>query len=181
MQVGNEKRTPFWESMWLQGKSPKELAPSLYVIAKFKRRSVFDEMKNDKWISNLVNIHSTEQLEEFTMLFMALSSITLNDDDDTITWKWTANGKYTTSSAYDCQFIGAMTPFSADDAWRAISEPKCQFFAWLGLHNKVLTADNMAKKYWNCDPYCSLCFCKNETTSHLLTVQFYRGSLEFDF
>jgi hypothetical protein len=102
------------------------------------------------------------------MLFMTLASVTLTNQDDGILWKWTANGKYTVS-AYECQFLGARSHFSADDIWRASTEPKYQFFAWLVLHNKVLTADNMTKKHWNYNPFCSLCLCINETTPHLLT------------
>jgi hypothetical protein len=53
--------------------------------------------------------------------------------------------------------------------WRALSETKCKFFACLSLHNKILTADNMAKKNWDCNPICPLCFCMPETANHLLT------------
>jgi hypothetical protein len=45
MHVGNRKKnTPFWESKWLHGKAPKKLAPSLYMIARFKKRSVHTEL-----------------------------------------------------------------------------------------------------------------------------------------
>jgi hypothetical protein len=33
----------------------------------------------------------------------------------------------------------------------------------------VLTAENMIKRNWPCDYYCSLCLCIHETTNHLLT------------
>jgi hypothetical protein len=168
MQVGNGKATPFWESRWLEGRAPKDLAPHLYAIAKFKKRLVHDEMRNDNWIRGLRNIHTTQQIEEFTMLFIALASVTLTNQEDEINWKWTTNGKYSVFSAYECQFIGAMSHFSVDDIWRAITEPECQFFAWLVLHNNVLTVDSMAKKHWNCNPLCSLCLCISETTPHLL-------------
>jgi hypothetical protein len=65
-------------------------------------------------------------------------------------------------------FLGAMTTFPAQQVWKASIEPKCKFFAWLVLHNKALTVDNMIKKYWECNPICSLCFCQQETTAHLL-------------
>jgi hypothetical protein len=62
-----------------------------------------------------------------------------------------------------------MTKISASSIWRAISESKCTFFAWLVLHDRVLTPENMAKKNWPCNSFCTLCLCINETTSHLLT------------
>jgi hypothetical protein len=43
------------------------------------------------------------------------------------------------------------------------------YFAWLVLHNKILTADNMAKKSWGCNPICFLCFCLPESADRLVT------------
>ena len=50
--VGDGKETPFWEAKWLNGTSPKELAPNLFAQARFKFRSVHDELKNYNWIRN---------------------------------------------------------------------------------------------------------------------------------
>jgi hypothetical protein len=169
LHIGDGKNTPFWESRWLQGEAPKNLAPNLYVVARFKFRNVHIELTNDNWIRNLKNVTTPVQLEEFTLLFMALSSVTLNDQKDLISWKWNANGKISAASAYNCQFNGAMVSFSPDSIWRAICEPKCRFFGWLAMHNKVPTTDNMLKKNWPCGPICPLYFCMEETTPQLLT------------
>jgi hypothetical protein len=37
------------------------------------------------------------------------------------------------------------------------------------MHDKPLIADNMEKKNCHCDPTSTLCFCQQETASHLLT------------
>jgi hypothetical protein len=74
------------------------------------------------------------------------------------------------SSTYECQFRGAISLFPAMDIWRAKAEPKWNFFfAWLALHNKILTADNMVKRKWDCNPIFLLCYCQPETVVHLLT------------
>jgi hypothetical protein len=65
--------------------------------------------------------------------------------------------------------VGASILYPALAVWRAFTEPKCKFFAWLAIHNRVLTVDNLLKRNWNCDFYCSLCLCIHETTDHLLT------------
>jgi hypothetical protein len=80
-----------------------------------------------------------------------------------------ANGQFSMASAYNCQFHGVMSKFLAPAIWRSLCEPRSKFFSWLVMHNKVLTADNMLKKSWPCNPKCALCFCMEETTSHLLT------------
>jgi hypothetical protein len=56
-----------------------------------------------------------------------------------------------------------------EDIWKAKTEPKYRLFAWMVMHDKALTADNIEKKNWQCDPTCTLCFCQHETTTHLLT------------
>jgi hypothetical protein len=141
----------------------------MYSVARFKFRDVSTEVTNDNWIRNLKEVNTPIQLEEFTLLFMALSSVSLNDQKDSITWKWIANGKFSVASTYNCQFLGSMVFFSPSAIWRATYEPKCRFFGWLAMHNKVLTADNMLKKNWTCDPVCQLYSCLEESTPHLLT------------
>jgi hypothetical protein len=75
----------------VRGAAPRELVPNLYKLARFKKRSVSKELHNSNWIRNLQGIHTTEQLEEFTLLFMALEDINLNDQDGSIRWRWTSN------------------------------------------------------------------------------------------
>jgi hypothetical protein len=39
-----------------------------------------------------------------------------------------------------------MTYFPVTQIWKAKAEHKCRFFAWVVMHNKILTTDNMMKK-----------------------------------
>jgi hypothetical protein len=100
---------------------------------------------------------------------MSLSSVQLSDHKELIHWKWTVDEKYSTASAYECQWWGSMVLYPAMPVWTAFSEPKCKFFTWLALHDKVLTANNLLKRNWECNYNCSLCLCIHETTEHLLT------------
>jgi hypothetical protein len=127
------------------------------------------EFQNFNWIKNIRDITYPSIMEEFVLLYVALSSVALNDQKDEIFWKWSQNGQLSVASAYHCQFIGAATPFPTQDIWKAQTEPRCRFFAWLAMRNKPLTSDNMMKRNWDCNPECPLCFCQPETTSHILT------------
>jgi hypothetical protein len=73
-------------------------------MTRFKRRSVSKELHNSNWIRNLFDINTSALIEEFTLLFMALTPAQLSDQRDKIVWKWTLDGKFTVPSAYDCQF-----------------------------------------------------------------------------
>ena len=105
---------------------------------------------------------------QFYTLWSALREVVLLPVPDSITWRWTTSGKYTVASAYKCQFQGTNAPFSTSKFWGAQAEPKCRFFAWLALHGKLLTADNLAIRGWPHDPICRLCMIHPETTQHLL-------------
>ena len=48
--------------------------------------------------------------------------------------------------------------------WKAKAEPKCKNFAWILLHRKILTADNLERRGWPHDP---LCNSAPETSPHL--------------
>jgi hypothetical protein len=142
--------------------------PNLCSRARFKGRTMFQELKNLNWIRNVRGIDSDILLEEFVMLFKALSSVVLSDQKDEVVWRWTEDGKYTVTTTYECQFLGTMIHFLAKSIWRGITGPKCKFFAWLFLHDRVLTTHNLIKRGWPCSYTCTLCSCLHETTKHLL-------------
>jgi hypothetical protein len=75
--IRDGKSTPFWESKWINGVAPKEMAPSLYRKARFKKRSVYKELQNRNWIRNVKGNSLAQQLDEYVMLFIAISSIQL--------------------------------------------------------------------------------------------------------
>jgi hypothetical protein len=169
MRVGDGRNTPFWESLWLNGVSPKELAPNLFNQARFKQRTVHKELQQFNWITNIQSIGTEDLLDEFILLFTLLSEVQLSEEKDTIIWKWTVTGEYSTSSTHEVQFLGAYPLFRASTIWQAKTEDKYRFFAWLAVQGKAPTADNLTKKNWSCNAQCSLCYCINETNEHLLT------------
>jgi hypothetical protein len=154
IEIGDGQNTPFWESRWLSGVSPKELAPNLHRQACFKHRTVHKEMQHFSWIRNIRSIDSEDLFDEFILLFNALQGIHLSDHKDSIHWNWTSSGEYSAASAYEAQFMGAYPHYRASTIWRAKTEPKCRFFAWLAIQGKAPTADN---------PHCPLCYCMGET------------------
>jgi hypothetical protein len=100
--IGDGRKTPFWKAKWIYGVSPKDLAPSLYKAARFKRRNVAMEMQNNNWIKNIGEINNSALIDEYVLLHMALLSVTLTQQQDQITWKWTRDGQFLVSSAYNC-------------------------------------------------------------------------------
>jgi hypothetical protein len=140
--------------------------PELFAIA--SRKSLLKELQDRNWLRSLFRLSTAAELAQLVKLWTALREVVLQPRADAISWRWTASGVYSTASAYRCQFAGAYPPFRTAKVWNTHAEPKCRFFAWLALHGKVLTADNLAIRGWPHDPICKLCRIHPETVQHLL-------------
>jgi hypothetical protein len=113
-------------------------------------------------------ITMTTQIQEFVGLWIRLQGAQLQSDvQDTITWKWTPNGNYSTRSAYRIQFHGSHRKFQHELIWKARAQNKCKIHTWILLHNKILTADNLQKRDWPHQDHCVLCNGLLETGLHL--------------
>jgi hypothetical protein len=166
--IGDGKTASFWSSSWIDGKTPKSMAPSLFKKSMRKKLTVHDAIQRNRWIANILPLQTTQEIHEYVALWEAVKEVLLEENrEDTIQWRWTSSGEYTTKSAYLIQFEGSFTRLKLTPIWRARAEPKCRFFAWTLLHKKILTANNLAKRNWPSDPTCKLCTIEPETPNHL--------------
>jgi hypothetical protein len=78
------------------------------------------------------------------------------------------SGQYTTQSAYQAQFCGSTCMNFNSIIWRAWAPPKCKFFSWLAVQNRVWTTDRLARRGWPHNPRCVLCASCPESGLHLL-------------
>jgi hypothetical protein len=105
---------------------------------------------------------------EFSSLWTKIQEIHLTDEPDSITWKCSATGTYSSSTAYIAQFTASPTSFMMPAVWANWAPPKCKTFAWLILQNKVWTSDRLLQRGWpNCGP-CQLCKREPESVAHLI-------------
>jgi len=144
-----------------------DIAPRLYKLAWRKNRKVNEELQDQSWTRGLWRMSSVEEMVEFVILWDLVQQVSLNDQEDQLSWRWTANGSYSSKSAYLAQFNGSYCSFKASYIWKAHAEGKHKFFAWLLVQSKILTADKLIKRAWPCDPNCPLCDQEPETAAHL--------------
>jgi hypothetical protein len=112
-------------------------------------------------------MNTVEEMAEFIQLWDLVTQTQLGEEEDTITWRWTASGEYSTKSAYLAQFNGSHSTFQATALWQAHAEGKHKFFAWLLVQTKLLTADKLTKRNWPCNEQCCLCDQESESAAHL--------------
>ena len=63
---------------------------------------------------------------------------------------------------------GLMDSSSALTSGKRNRKGNTSFFTWLLVQSKLLTADNLLKRQWPCEPVCQLCSQKPETAYHLI-------------
>ena len=140
----------------------------LFEKTRRKNITVRQALNNNKWIDHIYPPTSPEEVRQFVRLWEELQGVVLNVEiQDDISWRWTADGVYTTQSAYQIQFVGVYSRMKITPIWRAKAEHKCRFFAWTLMHKKILTANNFLKRGWTEDTECKLCDNDLETPTHL--------------
>jgi hypothetical protein len=169
--IGDGNRASFWDSSWVDGLRPKHIAPLIFDISRSKNWCVRMGVQNDAWVSkiNTANGLTVEHIQQFISLWTRVSQVTFQEGQhDTIIWKLTTSGRYSAASAYKAQFAGTTTIGYMGMVWEIWAPPKCKFFAWLILQNRVWTADCLATCGWpNCGN-CPLCNSVPESAAHLL-------------
>ena len=167
---GMGAKTPFWESPWLLGRKPKDIAPLIYESSSRKHWKVREALKENAWILKIKPpaVASTEHVTQFFTLWMLLHEVHLDElAEDDIIWKHSDSGHYSAASAYRAQFLGLVLSPMDQMVWKPWAPPKIKFFAWLALQDRIRTADRLAKRGWpNCGP-CPLCRGVQECGTHL--------------
>jgi hypothetical protein len=167
MVIGNGSKARFWESSWLDGRAPRDIAPRLYKLAWRKSLTVAEELQDANWMRGLWRMNDVEEMVELINLWPLVKDVQLSEQKDCIVWKWTVDGRYSAKSVYEVQFRGSFYTFNCQAIWKARAEGKHRFFAWLLIQSKILTAHKLLVRYWPCDPTCPLCDQHLETVEHI--------------
>src|SRR6185312_11745460 len=143
--IGDGRKTQFWDSAWMQGCRPRDVAPSLFEISKRKNRTLYEALHANTWIRDIDLQHPTfsaHHFAEFVQVWKETQQIHLRSGVQyEIAWKLTESKQYSASSAYHAQFLGASSPNFTELIWRAWAPPKCKFFSWLAIQNRLWMAD----------------------------------------
>lgn len=80
--IGNEAKAPFWDTPWLDGKRPRDIAPLVFEASKRKKWTVRQALSHSAWIKQikLTTDFSMDHLLEYLQLWAMLSHVQLNDE-----------------------------------------------------------------------------------------------------
>lgn len=101
--VKNGNNTNFWTGWWLKGQSIKDLAPALMCFVScrhVKQTIVVEALLNRHWVTQIMRGLSIPAIQEYLRIWDMLQLVQLNDSEDRLVWRWTADMIYTSWSAY---------------------------------------------------------------------------------
>jgi hypothetical protein len=110
---------------WANGKTLKSMVPSLFLKSKQKRLTVQMAVQEYRWINHILPILNSQEMMEYMALWEQVGMVQLEEGmEDTIRWRWTPDGEYTTRSAYQIQFEGSYNKLKLLPIWKAQAKPK---------------------------------------------------------
>ena len=77
-------RATFWESPWVDGIHPKDIAPKIFDLSRKKRSSVRSSLTDNTWVRNIDTSQGLtfEHIEQFATLWEKLSNVILTPGVD---------------------------------------------------------------------------------------------------
>lgn len=170
--VGDGTCTLFWMDRWLHGQSIAVLTPALSGLIPRRlqrKRTVQDAMFNLQWIKDNQGHLSAQALSEFLLLWDMLQQVQLLEGvPDHHIWQPVTSGIYSSSSAYDRYFVGAIRFEPANRIWHSWAAWRCKYFMWLATLNCCWTSDRLARRGLDHSDNCPLCDQESESIQHLL-------------
>ena len=107
------------------------------------------------------------EMADVAIRHLSLNHFQLQSDRKNIIWNFMPQGKFTIGSAYHAQFIGSKTANFKRLIWKVWAPPKCKFFGWLAIQNRIWTSDRLQARAWPNNGVCPLCRHSQESRVHL--------------
>jgi hypothetical protein len=171
VRLGNSERARFWQDRWLDSAREEDVAPNLSALVpprKAKARSVKEGLSS-LWLQDGGPNLTAEALAEFFILWQILAKVRLSPEREAeLLWAWSADGVYSSKSAYNAFFVGRPQARAAAQVWRSRAPYGCRFFAWLVSKDRCWTADRLERRGLPHPTACPLCDQEPETIQHLL-------------
>ena len=126
-------------------------------------------LQNRCWIHDIKGALTVEVLVDYLLIWDMVDGVILHQNvSDHYKWKLTQHGSYSSKSAYEAFFVGSIKFGPWRRIWKTWAPPRCRFFIWLVIHNRVWTADRLTKRNLPHPEACPFCDQEEETINHLL-------------
>jgi hypothetical protein len=129
---------------------------------------VFDATTDLRWVGDIRGALTVTVLAEYLGVWELTSQLVLQPEvEDSHIWRFSASRQYSSKSAYEAMFIGAIQFGAWERIWQSWAPGKCKFFMWLVAHDRCWIADRLTRRNLPHPDKCPLCD-QEETINHLL-------------
>ena len=92
------------------------------------------------------------------------------DQDNLLAWNFSANGMFSSNSAYTISLNATVTHATPSWKWlwKIPTLPRIITFLWLACHDRLPTKFHLRSRHIFHDDYCPFCLTSLETTLHIL-------------
>ena len=111
--LGKGRKTLFWETSWVGGAKPLDIAPLIFLASKRKNWCVANALQGDACIAknSLDENFTLGQVEQFIELWTKIQNIVLlKDMEDAIRWNLTPMGAFRRLRSIRPNFWGPSVP-----------------------------------------------------------------------
>ncbi|CAM0949475.1 unnamed protein product [Alopecurus aequalis] len=131
--------------------------------------TVEEALREHAWVRAIKPRPSLPAIVDFLELWPMVRTTTLwAEEEDSVTWRASANGAYSAKTAYNLFFLGRRELPCMKELWTAGAPLKHKMHMWLLLKNRLWTADRLASRGLQHPPCCPLCCQEAETAEHLV-------------
>ena len=101
-----------------------------------------------------LDIHA---IADVLKIWPCITGQNLSEQPDSFRWRQTSDGSYSASSAYHLFFLGREFLPGTAELWTSWAPLEIKIFVWLALHDRLWTADRLARRQLEHPDCCVLC------------------------
>lgn len=172
IDVGKGDKVLFWSDPWVDGKALTTIAPAILALVRSgpkRSRTVQQGLLNNGWVKDIVGTLTIDTVVQFLRVWHLLRSRTTRPAvDDTFSWKFSADSRFSTRTAYLAFFVRQTELPAAQQVQESFAPLKNKFFGWLAVQGHCWTADHLQRRGLPNQGLCPLCEQFAEDINHLL-------------
>jgi hypothetical protein len=107
-------------------------------------------------------------IADYLNIWHQINSWQLSDSSDQVIWRWTTDGKFTISSAYNALYTASHPIPGCDLIWNTWAPLTVKLFLWLALRRRHWTADRRQRHGLDANDHCFLREQEPETIDHII-------------
>lgn len=144
-KLGDGNKVLFWKDRWMDGGTAKEIAPGIWSKVRTQtvnKRTVYDGLLNHRWTADISGELTTDDLVQLIKLWEIAITTHLDPTQRyEVIWPWNSKQVYTSASAYQMLFKGAIRVAYARWIWKCWAPLTCKIFLWLAIQHRIWTSD----------------------------------------